>query len=136
MDSDQAAKYSSGASDYPELAKKAIIEMNRQVGKLLIDKHGIAHRGLIIRHLVMPNRVAGTEKLVKWIAETLPKSTYVNIMSQYHVDYKAFDYPEISRGITVEEFLEAMDWAKKYGLTNLDPQSLAVTKFYRQRRSE
>ena len=136
MDSDQAAKYSSGASDYPELAKKAIIEMNRQVGKLLIDKRGIALRGLIIRHLVMPNRVAGTEKLVKWIAETLPKSTYVNIMSQYHVDYKAFDYPEISRGITVEEFLEAMDWAKKYGLTNLDPQSLAVTKFYRQRRSE
>ena len=136
MDPDQAAKYSSGASDYPDLAKKAIIEMNRQVGKLLIDKHGIAHRGLIIRHLVMPNRVAGTEKLVKWIAETLPKSTYVNIMSQYHVDYKAFDYPEISRGITVEEFLEAMDWAKEYGLTNLDPQSLAVSNFYRQRRSE
>ena len=136
MDPDQAAKYSSGASDYPELAKKAIIEMNRQVGKLLIDKRGIALRGLIIRHLVMPNRVAGTEKLVKWIAETLPKSTYVNIMAQYHVDYKAFDYPEISRGITVEEFLEAMDWAKKYGLTNLDPQSLAVSKFYRQRRSE
>ena len=136
MDPDQAAKYSSGASDYPEMAKKAIIEMNRQVGELSIDKRGIAHRGVIIRHLVMPNRVAGTEKLVKWIAETLPKSTYVNIMAQYHVDYKAFDYPEISRGITAEEFLEAIDWAKKYGLTNLDPQSLAVSKFYRQRRSE
>jgi len=130
MDADQAKKYSSGASDYPEVTKKAIIEMNRQVGELLTDKRGIATRGLIIRHLVMPNRVAGTEKLVRWVAESLPKSTYVNIMAQYRVEYKAFDYPEIARGITVQEFLEAMEWAKKYGLTNLDPQSVALRKFY------
>jgi len=130
MDANQADKYSSGASDYPELAKNAIIEMNRQVGELLTDKRGIAISGLIIRHLVMPNRVAGTEKFVRWVAETLPKSTYVNIMAQYHVDYKAFDYPKIARGITVQEFLEAMGWAEEYGLTNLDPQSLALRKFY------
>jgi putative pyruvate formate lyase activating enzyme len=136
MDPDQAAKYSSGASDYPEVAKKAIIEMNRQVGELLIDKRGIGIRGLIIRHLVMPNRVAGTEKFVRWVAESLPKSTYVNIMPQYRVDYKAFDYPEIARGITVQEFLEAMDWAEEYGLTNLDPKSVAVRNFYYQRRSD
>ena len=132
MDSDQAAKYSAGASDYPEITKKAIIEMNRQVGQLKIDHRGIALRGLIIRHLVMPNRVAGTEKFTKWVAEKLPKSTYVNIMAQYHVDYKAFDYPEISRGITAEEFLEAMGWAEKYGLTNLDPQSVANRNLYRR----
>ena len=131
MDADKAAKYSAGASDYPEVAKKAIIEMNRQVGELKIDNRGIALRGLIIRHLVMPNRVAGTEKFVRWVAENLPKSTYVNIMAQYRVEYKAFDYPEISRGITVQEFLEAMDWAEKYGLTNLDPQSIANRNFYR-----
>ena len=130
MDADQAEKYSSGASDYPELTKRAIIEMNRQVGELKVDERGIATRGLIIRHLVMPNRVAGTEKLLRWMAEALPKSTYVNIMAQYHVDYKAFDYPKIARGITVQEFLEAMEWAENFGLTNLDPKSVALKRFY------
>jgi putative pyruvate formate lyase activating enzyme len=132
MDGDQAAKYSAGASDYPEVTKKAIIEMHRQVGVLKLDLYGIATHGVIIRHLVMPNRVAGTEKFVKWVAEVLPKNTYVNIMAQYRVEYKAYDYPEISRGITVKEFLEAMDWAEKNGLTNLDPQSKAIRNFYLQ----
>ena len=126
---------SAGASDYPELAKKGIIEMNRQVGELLVNKRRIALQGLIIRHLVMPNRVAGTEKFVKWVVEALPKSTYVNIMPQYHVEYKAYDYPEIARGITVKEFLEAMEWADKYGLTNLDPKSVAVRDIYSRRGS-
>lgn len=130
MDPDKAAKYSAGASDYPEVTKKAIIEMNRQVGELVMNEWGIAIRGLIIRHLVMPNRVAGTEKLVKWIAQSLPKSTYVNIMPQYRVEYKAYDYPEIARGITAGEFLEAMEWAEKCDLTNLDPKSVAVRDFY------
>jgi putative pyruvate formate lyase activating enzyme len=89
----------------------------------------------MIRHLVMPNRVAGTKNFIKWVAKSLPKSTYVNIMPQYRVDYRAFDYPEIARGITVEEFLEAMAWAEQYGLSNLDPRSLAVKDFYQQRRS-
>ena len=135
MDADQTKKYSAGASDYPEMTKKAIAEMNRQVGELLVDEQGVAIRGLMIRHLVMPNRVAGTKKFTKWVAENLPKSTYVNIMPQYRVEYKAFDYPEIGRGITVQEFLEAIDWAEQYGLTNLDSRSVAVRDFYRQRRS-
>jgi putative pyruvate formate lyase activating enzyme len=135
MDADHAAKYSAGAADYPEVAKRALIEMNRQVGELQIDKRGIATRGLMIRHLVMPNRVAGTEKFVKWLAESLPKSTYVNIMPQYRVEYEAFNYPQIARGITVREFLEAMEWAENYGLTNLDPRSVAARNFYSQRRS-
>ena len=133
-DAAQAGKYSSGAYDYPEVAKNAILEMHRQVGVLKSDKNGIAVRGLVIRHLVMPNRVAGTEKLVKWVAENLPKNTYMNIMAQYRVEYKAFEYPEIARGITVEEFLEAMDWAKKYGLVNLDSKSVAVWEIYKRRR--
>jgi len=135
MDADKASKYSAGASDYPEVTKKAIVEMHRQVGVLKLDKQGIAIRGVIIRHLVMPNRVAGTEKLVKWMAETLPKSTYVNIMAQYRVEYKAYDHPEIARGITAQEFLEAVDSAEKYGLINLDPQSVALRNFYRHRRA-
>ncbi len=135
MDADKAAKYSAGASDYPEVTKRAVLEMHRQVGILNLDHQGIAVRGVMIRHLVMPNRVAGTDQFVKWVAEALPKSTYVNIMAQYRVEYKAFDYPEISRGITVQEFLEAMRWAEIYGLTNLDPQSIALKNFYRHRQS-
>ena len=135
MDADKAAKYSAGASDYPEVTKKAILEMQRQVGELKLDAQGVALRGLMIRHLVMPRRVAGTEKFVAWVAASLPKSTYVNIMAQYRVEYKAYDYPEISRGITAQEFLEAMDWAEKSGLTNLDPQSVGLRNFYQQRRS-
>jgi putative pyruvate formate lyase activating enzyme len=135
MDDDKAAKYSAGASDYPEVTKKAIVEMHRQVGVLKLDKEGIATRGVIIRHLVMPNRVAGTEKFVKWVAEALPKDTYVNIMAQYRVEYKAYDYPEIARGINEQEFMEAMAWAEKHGLTNLDPQSVSLRNFYRQRSS-
>jgi putative pyruvate formate lyase activating enzyme len=130
MDGDMAAKYSSDAWDYPEVATAAVFEMNRQVGVHQADNKEIAHRGLMIRHLVMPNRVAGTKKFVKWVAENLPQPTYVNIMSQYHVDYKAFEYPEIARGITAQEFLEAMDWADKYGLTGLDPRSVRVRDFY------
>jgi putative pyruvate formate lyase activating enzyme len=112
MDAEKAAKYSSGASDYPEVAKAAIIEMHRQVGLHQIDAQGIATRGVLIRHLVMPNQVAGTKAFVQWVAENLSKATYVNIMHQYHVDYKAFEYPEIWRAITVEEYLEAMQWAQ------------------------
>jgi putative pyruvate formate lyase activating enzyme len=132
-DADKAAKYMSGASDYPEMTAKAIIEMNRQVGQHLVDQQGIALRGVMIRHLVMPNRVAGTKKFVTWVSKNLPKSTYVNIMSQYRVEYKAYDYPEICRGITVEEYLEAMNWAETYGLTNLDPRSVRVRDFYSQK---
>ncbi|MCK5552135.1 MAG: radical SAM protein, partial [Deltaproteobacteria bacterium] len=82
----------------------------------------------------MPNRVAGTEKFVKWVAQALPKSTYVNIMPQYRVEYKAYEYPKISRGITVPEFLESIAWAEKAGMTNLDPKSVAVADCYRHRR--
>lgn len=135
MDGEKAAKYSAGASDYPEVAQEAIIEMNRQVGQHLVDPRGIALRGLMIRHLVMPNRVAGTEKFVKWVAEALPKSTYVNIMHQYRVEYKAYEYPEIWRAITAQEYLEAMDWAVIAGLTNLDPRSVALYKFYARKQN-
>ncbi|MGD2271082.1 MAG: radical SAM protein [Desulfobacterales bacterium] len=136
MDADQAAKYSSGASDYPEMAKQAVLEMHRQVGEHRMNRNGIATRGLMIRHLVMPNRVAGTEKFVKWVAQNLPKTTYLNIMHQYHVAYKAYEYPDIWRGITLEEYLEAMDWADQYGLTNLDPGSVKVRNFLVKHREE
>jgi len=130
MDADQAKIYLAGAADYPQMAKNSLLEMHRQVGLHTMDESGIAIRGVMIRHLVMPNNVAGTEKFVKWVAIHLPKSTYVNIMHQYHVDYKAYDYPKIHRSITAEEYIEAMNWAEQYGLTHLDPKSEAVKDFF------
>ena len=117
-----AAKYSSSSETYPEITKEALLEMHRQVGVAKPAADGIMYRGLMIRHLVMPNRVAGTKKVVEWIAQNLPKDTYLNIMSQYRPMYKAFDYPEIARRITRKEFDEAIRWAKEAGLTNLDIQ--------------
>ena len=117
-----SAKYSPSADTYPEVTKSALIEMNRQVGVAKPSSDGIMHRGLMIRHLVMPNRVGGTKKIVEWIAENLPKDTYVNLMSQYRPMFKAFNYPDISRKITFEEYDEAIQWAKEAGLTNLDIQ--------------
>ena len=133
-DGERSAKYSSGARDYPERAKRAIVEMTRQVGELTTNAQEIALRGLMIRHLVMPNRVAGSKAFVGWVAEALPRSTYVNIMAQYRVEYKAFEHPELARAITLEEYLEAMDWAEEAGLTRLDSRSLARKALFRRRQ--
>jgi putative pyruvate formate lyase activating enzyme len=79
-------------------------------------------RGLMIRHLVMPNNTAGSEKVMEWIAEKLPKDTYVNIMAQYTPAYKAYDHPELSRRLTGGEYKTVVKRAKDLGLTNLDVQ--------------
>jgi putative pyruvate formate lyase activating enzyme len=121
-DPEMAAKYSSDAETYPEITKKALLEMFRQVGVAKPAKDGLMYHGLMIRHLVMPNKVSGTREVIEWIAENLPKDTYLNIMSQYRPMYKAFEYPEISRRISRQEYNEAINWAKKAGLTNLDTQ--------------
>ena len=96
--------------------------MHRQVGVAKPASDDLMYRGLMIRHLVMPNRVGGTKDVIQWIARNLPKDTYFNIMSQYTPVYKAFEYPEISRKINREEYVEAVQWAKEAGLTNLDIQ--------------
>jgi len=119
MDPAHAAKYSDEAYNYPYYAKIALKEMYRQVGDLRVEK-GIAVRGLIIRHLVLPNKIAGTEEFLKFVSKNLSKTTYLNIMRQYRPEYKAFDYPEIARRITSKEYKEALDWAEKYGLNRLD----------------
>lgn len=119
---EMAAAYSSGAATYPEITKAALLEMHRQVGVARPARDGLMYRGLMVRHLVMPNGVSGTEKVVAWIAEHLPKDTYLNIMSQYTPAYKASRYPAISRRITRKEYQEAVQWAQDAGLTNLDIQ--------------
>jgi len=120
--SEMAAKYSSGAYSYPEVTKKALLEMNRQVGVAKPEENGLMYRGLMIRHLVMPNNVSGTKEVIDWIAANLPKDTYLNLMSQYRPVYKASQYPEINRRITRQEYIEAVDYARKAGLTNLEIQ--------------
>ncbi len=122
FDSRMADKYSSGADTYCELTREALLEMQRQVGVAKPAADGLMYRGLMIRHLVMPNRVGGTKEIVEWIAENLPKDTYVNIMSQYRPMYKAHDYPKISRRLLPGEYREAVQWARDAGLTNLDIQ--------------
>jgi putative pyruvate formate lyase activating enzyme len=115
-----AAKFSSGALDYPEVAAAVVKEMHRQVGELQSDSKGVARRGLIIRHLVMPNNVAGTDRFVQWVAKELTPTTYVNLMAQYHPEHKAFDHPEISRRITAQEWNQARAWARAAGLVHID----------------
>ena len=119
-DGAMAAKYSHGAEDYPQVARAAIEEMNRQVGNLVVDEKGVALRGLIVRHLVMPQNIAGTDRFVKWAAERLGPDTYVNIMGQYRPEYHAKNYPELSRRITAAEYAQAIEWARAAGLRNLD----------------
>ena len=114
-DPEVARKYCN-APDYPEVNQKVLKEMHRQVGVLQINKSGIAERGLLIRHLVMPNNLAGTEKIMKFIAEELSLDSYVNIMAQYYPCFKANQYPELSRRITPKEFQQAIQIARSYGL--------------------
>jgi putative pyruvate formate lyase activating enzyme len=119
-DGAMSEKYSTGARDYPERAAAAIEEMHRQVGELVVDENGIALRGLMIRHLVLPNNIAGTDKFVRWVAGKLTPSTYVNIMAQYRPEHKAPGIPELSRHITSAEYQQALGWAREAGLTRLD----------------
>jgi len=121
-DDAMAAKYSSGAASYPELTRAALLEMHRQVGVAKPAPDGIMRRGLMIRHLVMPNGVGGTGEIVAWIAENLPKDTYLNLMSQYRPQYKAYEYPDIARRLTSAEYVDAVKRARAAGLTNLDIQ--------------
>ncbi|GAB4372978.1 MAG: radical SAM protein [Calditrichia bacterium] len=121
-DGKMAAKYSSEADTYPELTQAALLEMHRQVGVAKPAEDGLMYRGLMIRHLVMPNGVSGTREVIRWIAEHLPKDTYVNLMSQYRPMFKAYHYPEIARRITRQEYEEAVQWAREAGLSNLDIQ--------------
>ena len=121
-DSEMSLKYSAGADSYPKRAKEAILEMHRQVGVAKPAKDGLMYRGLMIRHLVMPDNVGGSEKVMDWIAKNLPKDTYINIMSQYNPSYKAYDYPQISRRITAAEYKQVVNRAKERALINLEIQ--------------
>lgn len=121
LESEAGARYAP-TDTYPDLTKMALIEMHRQVGVAKPDADGLVRRGLMIRHLVMPNNVGGSKEVVRWIAANLPKDTFVNIMSQYTPTYRAHEFPEIARRITPAEYREVVEAAREAGLTNLEIQ--------------
>jgi len=110
------------AGDYRDAAVDAIKEMHRQVGDLELDDNGIALRGLLVRHLVMPNNVAGSDQILAFLAKDLSKNTYVNVMDQYRPCGTADNDEYINRRLTAEEYRFAVDTAGKSGLTRLDPR--------------
>ena len=116
-DNETAKKYSS-ANDYPEYNRQAVKEMHRQSGTAEINGSGIMTKGLIIRHLVLPGDISGTDKIMKFISEELSPETYISLMSQYFPCYKSGDFPELSRRISLEEYESAQTIMEKYGLHN------------------
>lgn len=108
------------APDYPQTARAAVLEMHSQVGDLTTDRDGIAGRGLLVRHLVMPGGVAGTAEVMSFIAREISVNTYVNIMDQYRPCHRALADESISRRITLEEYRNALRSAESAGLVRLD----------------
>jgi putative pyruvate formate lyase activating enzyme len=108
------------AIDYRQVAKKAIREMHRQVGDLLLDEDGIAQRGLLIRHLVLPNGLAGTREIMRFIGQYISPNSYVNVMSQYRPCGRAHEISGLSRALSDDEYRQAVKEAEQEGITRLD----------------
>ncbi|MCG8607720.1 radical SAM protein, partial [bacterium] len=109
--------------DYPDAARRVIKEMHRQVGDLILDENGLAKRGVLLRHLVMPEDLDGTRTIMEWIATELSTETYVNVMSQYGPAYKTERYPEIHRATSSSEYRQAISIAAEAGLQRLDSRA-------------
>jgi putative pyruvate formate lyase activating enzyme len=114
-DSRIAQRYSQ-APDYPEVSRQALKEMHRQVGDLVTNKDNIAEKGLLVRHLVLPNGLAGSGDIFHFIATEISKDTYVNVMDQYRPCFKAGEFPELDRTVTMGEYRQAIAMAQKEGL--------------------
>lgn len=118
----ETSKIYCDAPDYPEHAKKALIEMHRQVGDLETDVEGIAFKGLLIRHLVMPGGILETSEIMNFISKEISENSYVNIMDQYRPAGEAVNHQDINRHLDVKEYKEAREAAKEAGLKRLDPR--------------
>jgi putative pyruvate formate lyase activating enzyme len=116
-DDTAGAKYT-GVKDYFTAARQAVKEMYRQVGDLVVDNRGIARRGLLVRHLVLPNNIAKSEAVIRFVAEQISKDTYINIMDQYYPAHHAFRYEELNRRIKEAEYMEVISTARRLGLKN------------------
>lgn len=110
------AKKWSGVSDYWDVVRLAVKEMHRQVGDLRTDGWGIARRGLLVRHLVLPNNIAGSKAVLEFVARQLSAETYINIMDQYHPAFKARNLPPLNRRIRLDEYDRVVGYARALGL--------------------
>lgn len=110
------AEMTCNAPDYPEAARTAIVEMHRQVGDLVTDEKGVARRGLILRHLVMPDDLADTREIMRFIAKDISTNTYVNLMSQYHPSGAAWKIPGLDHPLTTSDYHQAMQAAHEEGI--------------------
>jgi putative pyruvate formate lyase activating enzyme len=118
-DEEKARKYSR-VRNYPAINQKAVLEMQRQVGDLVVDESGIASRGLLVRHLVLPNDLADSDVILKFLGEQVSRNVYLNIMAQYHPAHLAENYPELNRRIQPREYQQVIECARDYGLNRLD----------------
>ncbi|HEC23616.1 MAG TPA: radical SAM protein [Chloroflexi bacterium] len=118
------ARRLSGVREYPRVNRRAVLEMHRQVGDLVVDERGRARRGLLVRHLVMPGHDENTAGVLRWIAEHLGPNTYLSLMDQYRPAYRAFARPDIGRPITPQEYAQARELAESLGLRRLDDNLL------------
>lgn len=125
---EKIAEQLSGVKGYPAMNRDAIKEMHRQVGDLQIDEKGIALRGLLVRHLVLPHGLAGTSEVVNFLAREISPNTYLNVMAQYRPCHKAFENPRLTRPLSKGEFLEAVELARRAGLHRLDVHHPAVLR--------
>jgi putative pyruvate formate lyase activating enzyme len=114
----EVAKELSAAPDYPEVNFAAVKEMHRQVGDLQVE-NGLATRGLLVRHLVLPNGLAGSVKIIDFLAEQISPKTVINVMDQYRPCYKAFSHPKINRRPTLQEIESVRQYAIEKGLNIL-----------------
>ena len=120
----------SGIEEYPAINRNALLEMHRQVGALQIDTDGIARKGLLLRHLLLPNGLAGTGEIVNFIAHFISPNTYINIMDQYHPCYKASGYDKLNRKLTEDEYRQAINLAHKAGLHRLDSKKAIEVRLF------
>lgn len=123
-DAQMATRHLGDSEGYPERTREALLEMHRQVGAARPGPDGLMRRGLMIRHLVMPNNAARTDEVLRWIGENLPRDTYVNVMSQYTPVHRAREFPEIARRLTRREYAQALAWAREAGLTQIEQQRM------------
>jgi putative pyruvate formate lyase activating enzyme len=121
----QVARRYSHVTGYVEACRAGLKEMHRQVGDLVLDASGLARRGLLVRHLVLPSGLAGTEEVMRFLAEEISPRTWVNLMDQYRPGHRANDIPALARRPTSAELRAALDAARRHGLTRLDPGGVA-----------
>jgi len=121
---DDVARRLSGARGYMRANRAAVREMHRQVGDLVLDDEGIARRGLLVRHLVLPGGLAGTDRVLSFLSRRISTRTHLNIMGQYHPAWRAREYPPLDRRITPGEYAEAARLADRHGLTRRDEGGL------------